>query len=264
MDDRKEELIFARRLEELAKSAYYKNISVYTDFLNLNEISIFHRSRKDFPELPYSMYGGFEGAERVRLCFHGGLEGAGERILSEEQRAEYPVSCLRIEPANIKFAENLTHRDYLGAILNLGLDRGTTGDILVREDGAYLYCDPVIAGFLLENLTKIRHTSVRPRKYENGGPDEDAVCSFETIRTTVASLRLDALIGAAFHTSRSSMAGLIPGGKVFVNGREALQGGMQIRPQDIVSVRGHGRFRLSEEGMRTKKGRINVTLEKYI
>ncbi|MDE7299777.1 MAG: RNA-binding protein [Lachnospiraceae bacterium] len=264
MDDRKEELIFARRLEELAKSAYYKNICVYTDFLNLNEISIFHRSKKDFPELPYSMYGGFEGAERVRLCFHGDAEGSGELVLSEEQKEEYPISCIRIEPANIKFAENLTHRDYLGAILNLGLDRSTTGDILVREDAAYLYCDPVIGGFLLENLEKIRHTNVRLSRHEKSDPGDGTGCSFETIHATVASLRLDALVGAAFHSSRSSMAGLIPGGKVFVNGREALQGSLQIRPQDIVSVRGYGRFRLSEEGTRTKKGRINVTLEKYV
>ena len=70
MDEKKEELMIARRFLELARAAYYKTICVYTDFLNLNEVSIFHSIRKELPDVPYSMYGGFAAAERVKLCFN--------------------------------------------------------------------------------------------------------------------------------------------------------------------------------------------------
>lgn len=264
MDKKKEELIFVKRMEELAKSAYYKSICVYTDFLNLNEISIFHSIRKDLPAVPYSMYGGVNGAERVRICFHGDREGGCIELPAAEFRAAYPVSCVKIKPSHAKFAEQLTHRDYLGAVLNLGIDRSTTGDILLKEDAVYLYCDSLIAHFLCENLNKIRHTAVSASLLDTACTDEEALeRSYETIYASVASLRLDSVVSAAFHASRSSLAGLIPGGRVFVNGREILQNSYVVKPDDIISVRGYGKFVFRGQGNLTKKGRINITLEKY-
>lgn len=261
MDDKKEELIFARHLEELARSAYYKNCCVYTDFLNLNEISIFLSLRGKLPPVPFSRYGGCEGAERVKICFHGDLEGSCQELSATEYKAAYPICCLSIRPANARFAEQLTHRDYLGAILNLGIDRSTTGDIVMKEEGGYLYCDEVLAPFLCENLTKIRHTTIRTAIHQG---EECQTHSYEIIHASVASLRLDAMLGAAFHTSRSSLDGLAPGGKVFVNGREILQNSYFVKPEDVISVRGYGKFRFVEQGNMTKKGRLNITIEKYI
>lgn len=265
MDRKKEELIFARHLEELARSAYYKGICTYTDFLSLNEISIFHSVRKELSPVPYSMYGGLSGAERVRICFHGDREEGSKELPAEDFRAEYPISCVKIKPSNAKFAERLSHRDYLGAILNLGIDRKTTGDILMKEDTAYLYCDILIAPFLCENLTKIRHTTVLATLLEDFHTEEECQeHDFETIQISVASLRLDNLVSAAFHASRSSLSGLIPAGKVFVNGREVLQNSYVVKPDDVISVRGYGKFVFRGQGSLTKKGRINVTLEKYV
>lgn len=261
MEEKKDELIFVRHMEELAKSAYYKGINVYTDFLGLAERSLFYRIRKAELSVPYSVYGGFPDAERVKIGFHGGLEGNGE-ILPDAFLDDYPICVVKICPANAKFAENLTHRDYLGAILNLGIDRSTTGDILLAEDAVYLSCDPMIGSFLCENLTRIRHTTVRAAV--EGRMQMPFDRSYETLHANVASLRLDAVIGAAFHTSRSSIAGLIPGGRVFVNGREILQGSYMLKDGDIVSVRGYGKFRYVSQGNMTKKGRFNITLEKYI
>lgn len=260
MDEKKDELIFVRRIEELAKSAYYKRINVYTDFLGLAELSLFYGMKKDLLLVPYSVYGGFLDAERVKIGFHGGEEGSGE-ISPDAFLDDYPICIVKICPANAKFAENLTHRDYLGAILNLGIDRSTTGDIRLTEDAVYLSCDPMIGGFLCENLTRIRHTSVRAVLC--GSVDSLPGRAVTPLNANVASTRLDAVIGAAFHESRSSMSGLIAGGKVFVNGREVVQGSYMLKPGDVVSVRGYGKFRYAAQGSMTKKGRWNITLEKY-
>ncbi len=261
MEEKKDELIFVRHIEELAKSAYYKGINVYTDFLGLAERSLFYGMKRDLFSVPYSVYGGFADAERVKVGFHGAADGSGE-VLPDAFFDDYPICMVKISPANIKFAEALTHRDYLGAVLNLGIDRGKIGDILLFQDTACLFCDPFIGDFLCGNLTRIRHTAVRAQISADGAVVP--AHAIETIHANVAAPRLDAVIGAAFHTSRSSISGLIPGGRVFVNGRETLQGSHMLKPGDIISVRGHGKFRYAAQGTTTKKGRLNITLEKYV
>ncbi len=260
MEERKDELIFVRHIEELAKSAYYKGINVYTNFVGLAERGLFYGMKQEQLFVPYSVYGGFADAERVKIGFHGSVEGHGE-ISPDAFLDDYPVCTIKICPANAKFAENLTHRDYLGAILNLGIDRSATGDIRLAEDVVYLSCDPVIGNFLCENLTRIRHTNVHAVLSERAAQVPSR--AFVQINANVASLRLDAVIGAAFHASRSSISGLIPGGKVFVNGREILQGSYMLKIGDVVSVRGYGKFCFAAQGNMTKKGRLNITLEKY-
>lgn len=254
--------MLSRRFEELARTAFYKGVTVYTDFLDLNQQSIFHQKQSSLPRVPISMFGGCEDAERIRICFHGEAVGAEDTFeLNDEIKASYPIQCLKISPANQKFAENLTHRDYLGAILNLGIDRSKTGDILLNSEGVFLYCDEQISDYLKDNLNRVKHTTVRVNEHS---ADEEISREFEVIKASVASIRLDAVIGAAFHESRSFMSGLIPGGKVFVNGKEILQPSHILKPNDVVSVRGYGKFRYKEQGNLTKKGRVYITIEKYI
>ena len=262
MDDKKEELIFRKHLEELAKSAYFKNICVYTDFLNLNEQSILKSMERQLSPVAYSLYGGCNGAERVMLCFHGDVESrCCQEILAEEYHKDYPICCVKIAPAHSRFAESLSHRDYLGAILNLGIDRCKTGDIILKDDAAYFFCDTLIGSFICDNLERIRHTTVRVSISDEAQVQER---SFEVIHASVASLRLDAVISAAFHASRSSLSNLVLGGKVFVNGREILSNSHPVKPGDTISVRGYGKFILREQGTLTKKGKTNITIEKYI
>ncbi len=262
MDDKKEELIFRKHMEELAKSAYFKNICVYTDFLNLNEQSILKSMEQQLSPVCYSLYGGCTGAERVMLCFHGDLESrCCQEIPADEYRVGYPICCVKIVPAHSRFAEALSHRDYLGAILNLGIDRCKTGDIILKDNAAYFFCDTLIASFLCDTLERIRHTTVRVSISEE---EQEQERSFEELHASVASLRLDAVISAAFHASRSSLSNLVIGGKVFVNGREILSNSHMLKPGDTVSVRGYGKFILREQGNLTRKGKTNITIEKFI
>ena len=122
---------FQRRIQELANTAYQRGIVTFSDFLNLNELNIFQGIRSKLSYLTTESFGGYELAERQIAVF---------RPEAPVFYADYPVACLKITPLNAKFAEELNHRDYLGAILNLGLERSCLGDILVEEKAAYLFC----------------------------------------------------------------------------------------------------------------------------
>ena len=110
-----------------------------------------------------------------------------------------PVSCVHILPLNAKFADTLSHRDYLGALMNLGIERHKTGDIVTDGTRAWLFCMTDLAQYICDHLRQVRHTSVYGEIGEV--PEEVLQPRFETIEGSVASVRLDALLALAFRTS---------------------------------------------------------------
>ena len=228
-----------QRILDLANLADRRGIITYTDFMNLNELNIFHSTVGKIPFVRWKLFGGYAKAERQlaafipdALYFRYDFSQKGD---SDEDAIPFPIVCLQIRPLNLKFAEKLSHRDYLGAILNLGIDRSVTGDILIDEECAYLFCMQKIADFLCDNLTRIRHTTVLCQVFEGERK-----------------------------TSRSSLVGMIEDGRVFVNGKCITSNGYHVKKNDLISARGMGRF--VYEGMlsQTKKGRYLVKLEKYV
>ena len=174
---------------------------------------------------------------------------------------EYPITCLKIEPLAAKFSESLTHRDFLGAVLNLGIERSVIGDILVQEHTAWIFCHNKISDYIIENLTRVRHTTMKISRVDN--PEHFPTPQFETISGTCASVRLDSLIGLAFQSSRSSMVSFIESGQVFVNGKLITSNGYEPKDGDIISVRSKGRFRYEGVFGQTKKGRYSIKLSRY-
>lgn len=255
----KEEL-FQKRMLELSKKAYFRGILTYSDFLDLNQQNILHSQMHTLEDtgIRVCMFGGYETAERQMAAFVPDAFCYEENMNLEE---EFPISCIRISPLYKKFSDVLTHRDYLGSILNLGLDRSKIGDILLKQDCAYVFCHSSICGFLLEEICRIKHTSVLAEKIlekaELPAPER------EEISGTVASPRLDSVIALAFQTSRSSMISFIEGGKVFVNGKSVVSNGYVIKDGDIISVRGKGKFQFGSVTCKTKKNRYHVVLYRY-
>lgn len=249
----REEQQLEKHFRDLARTAYQRGIAVFSDFLNLNELNIFQSLRGEFSYLETETFGGYELAERQIAVF---------RPEAPVFYADYPVKCLKITPLNAKFAEDLNHRDYLGAVLNLGIDRSCLGDILVEEDAAYLFCLERMADFIRDNLIRIRHTSVYVEQVEAENFHYEP--KYKEVSGTVASVRLDKLLALAFNASRSSLTGLIEGGKVFVNGKLVTSNGYEPKEGDLISVRGMGRFRFRETGGQSKKGREYVILWRYI
>ena len=249
----KEELMLQKRLIELSKIAYQRGIVTYSDFLNLNELNILHTTPKNEFHSCYETFGGYDFSERQMVAF------LPDALCYEKN---YPISALKIEPLQKKFAEQLSHRDFLGSILNLGIERCKLGDILVEDNHAILFVHKSLEAFMLDELTRIRHTSVMVSVVDN----EDFVYSpnIKEINGTVSSLRLDSLLSLAFSSSRSKLVSYIEGGKVFVNGKLVTSNGHQIKTDDIISVRGLGRFQFKETLSQTKKGRYYVTIHLYI
>ena len=145
------EELFIKRIQELANTADRKGCVVFTDFLNLNEQNILHQTLQKFSWIKGETFGGYEEAERQIAAF------IPDALYYDW---DYPIACIRIRPLNVKFAEELGHRDILGALMNLGIERSKTGDIALEENEFYLFCCQNMAELISRELTRIKHTSV--------------------------------------------------------------------------------------------------------
>lgn len=228
-----------KRLNELAERADKLSFPVYTSFLTLAEQELF--CRLSFP-CTARLYGGFEEAERKIGCF-------GE----DEFISACPVVCIKIAPANERFAEKLTHRDYLGSLMALGIRREMLGDIIIDAGSAYLFCLEQTADFIISELSSVKHTQVRPsRGSAPSGAQEDS----EIKSVNIASERLDAVISAVFKLSRTDSAHIISQQRVFINGAVKDNTSRILKSGETVSVRGMGKFTYLGTEHTTKKGRL--------
>lgn len=246
-----EQELCKKKLIDLSKQANRKGIVLFSDFLNLNELNIYHQSEKLF-ETKTESFGGVPYAERQIIAF------IPDALYYEW---DYPITALKITPTYPKFAEKLGHRDILGAIMKLGVDRSKIGDIIVGENEYYLLCAEDMADYFRENLDKIRHTIVTL-----------AECSLAELRIhheleerdgIITSNRLDAVIACIHKLSRSQALELFRQEKVFVNGKLMQNATYTCRPEDIVSVRGYGRFIYLTESGTTGKGRLKFKYNIY-
>ena len=250
----REEEMEMRRFAELAEACYTRGRYTFTDFLGLLEYDLLLTAARAFSYVPYTVFGGAEGCERVMVRF-------GDEDSLGYPEEDFPIACLCIAPTAPKFAEELTHRDILGALMNLGVRRECLGDILLRDGRAYLFCEEKIAPYLCEHVERIRHTAVRAEVC----PPPEAVCvtlAAETVQ--IASPRADGVIAHAYNLSRADSAALFPARRVFINGRVCENTSAELREGDLVTVRGFGRFRFSGEVGLSRKGKIVARIEKYM
>jgi RNA-binding protein YlmH len=195
--------------------------------------------------------GGFEGAERVRAVFSNPDWG--------ESGQDRLIAALKIE---YRTQDTLTHRDVLGALMALGIERDTVGDIVCEEGITVLVCLPELSGYIIENLAKAGRVGVAVSEIRI---DEFPVKQEEqTVKTdTVASLRLDAVLCAAFGLSRTKGAELIAAGRVSLDHQICLQPAKELNEGALLSVRGLGRGKLLEVGGTSRKGRIFIRIGLY-
>lgn len=253
MADDKEIQQWKRRLSELAERSYSQNIYTFTNFLGLSSLQAFYEIRKELEYAGCDLNGGAPMCERQMIRF-----GSAETLGYE---AEYPIVCLRIEPLLLKFAENLTHRDFLGAVMNLGIEREMVGDILVEEKAAYVFCVESIAPYIVDNLDQVRHTHVKCHITEV--PDELASPKMEDVSVSVSSPRIDGVISKLYNIPRSTSLELFRAGRVFVNGRMTENNSYSLRQGDTVTARGFGRFCYEGEQGETRKGKLRVLAKIY-
>ncbi len=210
-----------------------------------------------------------DNAEYDSSCntmFFGGYDNASRKIYGvfpewEEASAdEFPICIIKVCH---KFGGRLTHRDYLGAALGIGIERCKIGDILVFDDCAYVFVCRDIADYIVCELKKIGNRGV---KCSICGIDEVRIPKqeFETISCTAASLRLDAVLAACLNVSRSVSSKLVSGECVCVNHRLTDNISFGIKKGDVLSVKGFGRYILDDVGNNTRSGRIHIVVLKYV
>lgn len=243
---------FIEHMKDLSGRSYATGISSFSVFLTPEEQSAVEETKKEL--IPFDFYGGHEGCERKVVRF--GTESTVDVLLP------FPIVVLKAQPLNERFSDDLSHRDYLGALMNLGIDRSNTGDIILRQNTAYIFVLEEMADYICENLTKVKHTSVNCEKCDE--LPEGELFRTEERTVIVSSMRLDCIISAVLNISRSKCSLLFSEKKIFVNSK--LTGNASFNPDEgsIISVRGNGRFKILDITGNTKKGRIVLNIAKYI
>ena len=240
--------IFIRKIRDVYKLSEKYHSPKFSKFLDENEQAILKKEGL-FGAL---LFGGYEGAERCVLGVFPDWQ--------EPEEKEFPIKLLKITK---KYEKELSHRNYLGTIMSLGIQRNKIGDILVGEKETYAFVSSDIADFIKDNIRKISGCGVDIEICDLGDAEVPEK-SFEYIDTVAASLRLDAVLAALLKISRSDAKAYILSGRIMVNHIEKLQGDFILGAGDLLSVRGFGRAEVFEIGQRTRSDRVHITLKKYI
>ena len=249
-----EDRLALAKVLDRAEQAENRNIPASTDFLSPQQraqaLDLLRLA--GIPETAYVLQGGYEGAERQIILFLPDW--------LEPENAESPIRCLR---AAFREEEKLTHRDFLGSLIGMGIVREKIGDILVSPGSADLLVLDSVADFLLQSWTSAGRAKLSVTAIEPDNLHLPAVQRKE-VRDTVSSLRLDAVASSGFRLARGKAAALIESGKVQLNWRECVKPDKLLEAGDVVSARGFGKFELSEVGGLTRKGRISIVLQVYV
>ncbi|MBO5945700.1 MAG: hypothetical protein J6Q69_03765 [Clostridia bacterium] len=242
-----------KRFIELARKSEHGYFT-FTDFLGLAEQSAFREAAREIGKTRYTLFGGAEGTERIMVRF-GDPEELG-------YTQPHPISILKISPRSEKYAEKLTHRSYLGATLNLGIEREVIGDIVVRHPYAYLFCKEDIAEYIKDNLTRVSHTDVFVEIIDN--LPEGELYKTELCRVQTVGERLDAIIAKLYHLSRDDANALFKKSLVFAEGREITNNSYIPKIGETISVRTLGRFQYLGPKGTTRSGRLSIELSVYV
>lgn len=230
-----------------AQAAEKKGIAMFTSFLSEREAAIVEERRKHIDSIPYKAFGGFDEAGRVMLCF------------SEYEDEVFPIKAIRVTGKGI---DTLKHPDLLGSIMSLGLERSCVGDIVKSEGEWIIFCEEDIASYIAESLKEVGGVYVSCTECEVS--ELKVKLQFEEITGTVSSLRADSVVAVMLKTSRSKAQEYIESQRFFLNQLLCTKCDKEIREGDILTVRHHGKARLSEISGKSKKGRIFITIKKYM
>ena len=241
----------AVKLVDFAEQALKNQKYKLSGFLTPFEQNMAETIAKTLGGLKVEFDGGFIGAERKRAAFcHEDFEGT----------PNFEIAVIKSE-WNGEFAR-LGHRDVLGSILSLGVEREIVGDIIATKEFAKILVDKKLADYFITNLTRIGESPVETTIDELAeiAPKEERI---KEIKATVASLRADSIAAAGFGMSRSKAAVEIAADKVKLNWQTVKNAAQSVKEGDVLSMHGRGRLEVAEIRGQTKKGRIGVLLKRF-
>lgn len=198
-----------------------------------------------------ALFGGYEDADRV---FFGAFP-----EYAEPQSAYYPIKAVTF---NYRPQDKLTHRDFLGAVLSLGITRETVGDILVESGRAVMFLSIPAAKLVLSEMGKVGSVGVTVSEGFLGELPSKGELVEQSL--TVASERLDCIVAAVCGTSRNTAEEMLENSLVSLNSVITRKGTAKVSEGDKITVRGYGKFYIKSIGGTTKKGRLKIITQKYI
>ena len=233
-----------------------KNKIVYTDFLNMAEISEIKKILKEENVSNYIFYGGKEETDRSLLIFY--PEKFSEEMVIKNYEKIFKV--IRIElPNNIKYE----HREFLSGLMKLGIKREKIGDIIVTDYGADIIALNEISEILVNDLkllTRFRKSNIFVIDLHELA---ETKTEFEELSIIVSSIRLDNFVAELARCSRTNAEELINQGRVFVNSINEFKNSKKININDIITIRGKGKFIFDGIEKETRSGRYLLNMRKY-
>ena len=255
----KDDKILLAQILDKVEMVEKKNKIEYTDFLDLAQIELVQKFINKIKLQNYMIYGGFEQAERKMFVIYPDKFNS----VVVEKNLSNIVQIIRIElPDDLK--GKYTHRDYLGAVIKLGIERKKIGDIIVDPNGADIIVDKDIVRFLLDNLgslTRFSKSTISVQNIEDLRPVE---IKKEELEIIVSSMRLDNVISDLARCSRNKALDIINTERVFINFECETKKTKQVKTGDMITIRGKGRFFVKEIIGQTRSGRTVIKIEKFV
>jgi len=225
-----------------------KNYDVrFSDFLNPFEVESAKAILNANDDLKYTVDGGYDESERKIVFIY--------PFYMDYEDINETLRFIQIE-GNFKF-KSISHKDYLGSLLSLGIKREKIGDIIIHENFCQVIVTFDICDFILMNLEKVARNNVKLKEISR----KEIVYNppnYKEINFTVSSSRIDCIISGLYNISRQESAKLISNEKVQVNYEKITSCSKEIKSESLISVRGKGRSQINNIGGLTKKGKIKV------
>ena len=243
-----------KRFVDLAGQAYRNNIFTFSDFCGDGELADFYQEMATVGDVHYELYGGHAEADRLVVRF-GNKDELGYEV-------EWPISTLMITPLNKKFSETLTHRDFLGALMNLGIERSMIGDILVGDGCACVFVIDSMAEYICSELTRIKHTVVTASVSDELPPQFET--KYKEMEIQIPSERIDVVVARFAKLSRKDTADYFHDRRIFVDGRVMENYSHVLKTGSKVSVRGVGKFIYDGVVRHTRSDNLIVSIRVFV
>lgn len=232
------------RLDDLVYKCYCgENVSL--GFLNEQEVSVAHNYLKNL-NIRHCFFGGYPEAQRSFL------------YLCEDVAEADDIVALKVTP---KGQSQLTHRDFLGSLMGLGITRECVGDILLKDSFAVVFVRQEISDYVLQNLSTVGRASVSVKLFE--GDKTELSPKLEEIEVLITSMRVDNFLCSICKCSRQTANEYISKGNMFLNYSEVQKPSKNLSSGDTLSIRGFGKYKIGEILRNTKSGRLVLSVLQY-
>lgn len=259
--ENKDDQLLVSKLLDKIEFVENKNSVESTEFLNMHQRSMLEKVLKSIKYNNYVVYGGYESAERTLIILYPKkLETVFENSYFDYNNIVQILRIILPSELNGKY----THRDYLGAAVKVGIKREKIGDILVNNKGADIIVSKDIISYL--NISLHELTRFNKSEFEICNIKDLTVTPINTkiINIIVSSMRMDCIVSEVIKTSRAKAIDIIKNERVFVNSESAKKNSKILKENDMVTVRGNGRFKIKQILNSTRKGNLVLEIERYI